>query len=538
MRAPMRGGLVWRHPRLVCVPWLLAAGLAAHAQTPAPAPTGSIERIKLGDHELSCAQVHAEVGQMEKLIVEAKAAEDKEKAMGSAASGAGAVADVAGKLGAFGRLAGLGGSLFGQAAAQAGTGAVQKSSQEAAQQMAERARQAGARKEFLSAVFLAKECSASDLNVAGKPLSGAEVQKIAAATQPAAPQGTPSVPAAPVDSGAIGELLGRSMAAARTAPPPEVSMVNAGGANLKALVGKTNKVVIAGYRVAFVGRTGVSASGSGSRSTSYGVGWKMTTITAGKTKTLDLVLRNVNVPMMQAMTDRLYADFIEQLKASGLQVLPREALERSSHYGNVQPFKPKDADVYTVKHFSDPRHYTVLTPTGVPMVFLAGETFGDRGLMDLGQMKGLMFSAMDAGAAALLVQVVVDFAETSSSGHSRWVNMAEVDARPAISLAPARSTYITALHSSNTIMGEWGTWAVDKTVSIPGDYGAVKVIADPNDFNELSKSLFRASVLLGADRGSVTYEELRLYEADPARYTELALRAGVGANRALAGALR
>jgi hypothetical protein len=315
--------------------------------------------------------------------------------------------------------------------------------------------------------------------------------------------------------------------------------VSAGGANLKTLVGRTNKVVVAGYRVAFVGRTGVAASGTGSRSTSYGVfGSKTITITAGKTRKIDVALRNVNANTMQALTDRLYADFVEQLKSSGLEVLPREVLARSPHFAQVETFKPKEGGPYTVKHFSDPREYTVLTPTGLPMVFLAAEQFGDRGLIDLGQTKGLMFSAMDAGAAALMVQVVVDFAETSSSGHSRWINMAEVDARPAISLAPERSTYITALHSSNTIMGEWGRMAVERTVPLPGDFATVKVVDDPNAISALSESLFRAGVTLGGKGGNVVYEELRLFEADPARYSALALQAGMTANRALIQAVR
>ena len=524
---------VWR----VAAAFVFAAALPAHAQTPAPAaaPAGPIERIKLTDNELNCAQIHAEVGQMDKVIADAKAAEDKEKTTGTAAGAAGTAADIAGKLGVFGRIGGLGGALFGQAAAQAGAGAMQKSAQESAQQMAARAQQAGARKEHLTALFLTKECKASDLSAPGKALSGAEVQKVAAATQAASPAAAQEVQAAPVDPAAVAELIGRATTSVKSAALPSASLVSAGGANVRALVGKTNKVVIAGYRVAFVGRTGAFASGTGSRNTSL-IG--LTVVTAGQSKKLDVALKNVNVPMMQAVTERLYADFIDQLKASGLEVLPREALTRSPHYANVQPFKPKEGDVYTVKHFSDPREYTVLTPAGVPMVFLAGETFGDRGLIDLGQMKGLMFSAMDAGAAALLVQVVIDFSETSSSGHSRWTNMADVDARPAISLAPARSTYVTALHSANTIMGEWGTMTMDKPLAVPGEYATVKVIQDPNAFNELSKSLFRASVALGASRGSVVYEELRLFEADPARYTELSLLAGMAGNRALVGSLK
>ena len=157
----------------------------------AQAPATPIERIKLTDNELTCAQIHAEVGQMDKLVADARAAEDKDKTTGTTAGAASTVADVAGKLGLFGRIGGLGGALFGQAAAQAGAGAVQKSAQESAQQMAERTKQAGSRKEHLTALFLAKECKASDLSAAGKALSEATVQKVAAASEP------PPAPAVP-----------------------------------------------------------------------------------------------------------------------------------------------------------------------------------------------------------------------------------------------------------------------------------------------------------------------------------------------------
>lgn len=542
LQAPARPGQRCGLPAVVLTTLLTGALGLAQAQTPqagTPSAAGPIERIKLTDNELTCAQIHAEVGQMDKLVADAKAAEDKEKTTGTAAGAANTVADVAGKLGVFGRIGGLGGALFGQVAAQAGAGALQKSAQESAQQMAQRAQQAGARKEHLTALFLAKECKASDLSAAGKALSGAEVQKIAAATAPPPAPSAPTVPAAPTEPAAVAQWLEAASTAARGASLPSAPLVHAGGGNVKTIVGRTNKVVVVGYRVAFVGRTGVAASGTGSRSTSYSVfGAKTTTVTAGKVRKIDVALRNVNANMMQALTDRMYADFLEQLKSSGLEVLPREVLARSPHFAQVEPFKPKDAGPYTVKQFSDPREYTVLTPTGLPMIFLAAEQFGDRGLMDLGQMKGLMFSAMDAGAAALMVQVVVDFAETSSSGHRRWVNMAEVDARPAISLAPARSSYITALHSSNTIMGEWGTMAVEQPVTLNGDFASVKVIDDPNAMNELSKSLFRAAVSLGGTQGHVVHEELRIFDADPARYGELAMQAGLAANRAFAAAAK
>jgi hypothetical protein len=87
-------------------------------------------------------------------------------------------------------------------------------------------------------------------------------------------------------------------------------------------------------------------------------------------------------------------------------------------------------------------------------------------------------------------------------------------------------------------MGEWGTMTLEKPLPMSGDFAMVKVIDDPNSMNELSKSLFRATVALGGTRGNVLHEELRIFDADPARYGELAMQAGLAANRAFAAAAK
>lgn len=516
---------------LSCGPALAQTGAAPAAAA------GPIERIRMTDGEMSCAQIHAEAGQMDKAIADAKAAEDKDKTTGTAAGVAGTAAEIAGKLGVFGRVGGLGGALFGQAAAQAGAGAAQKSAQESAQQMAERAKQAAARKEQLTAMFLAKECKANDLNAPGKTLAAADMAKLAPAGAPAGAAAAAEAPVTPppADAAAAGALVEQLVPAVRSSGLPDVATVAAGGSSVKSVVAKSQKVVIAGYRVAFVDKTGTSASGQGRTTSSWNVRGDVKTFqtTQSQSKSLYLELTNVNPALMQAITDRLHADFVEQLKARGLEVLPREALNQSQHFTSRVKFsQPKEGPVYTTSPTGDPRNYSVLSPTGMPLIFLAAEPLGDQGLINLDQMKGLMFSALDTQAVPLLVQVSIDFAETSSSGRSRMTNTAEVDGRPAISVGPS---VVTALHSTNTIMGEWGSAAIRQQVFIDGDYARVKSVDEsPGALNAVSATLG----FLARSPALIQGTERRFFIADPARYSELALKAGLAANRALVAATK
>jgi len=542
-----------RAPRLSPLAALLGAlvlsPLTAAAQTSAPAapaPAGPIERIRMTDGEMTCAQIHAEAGQMDKLMAEAKAAEDKDKTTGTAAGAAGTAADIAGKLGVFGRIGGIGGALLGQAAAQAGAGAVQKSAQESAQQMAERAKQAAARKEQLTAMFLAKECKASDLNAAGKALTASEMQQLTRAASPgtatASASGAAAAPSPasppPADAAAASGLVERQAAAALSSALPSLTTVGAGGSSVRSVVAKAPRVVVAAYRVAFVDKTGTGASSVGSKSSSWNVSGtvKTHTISQGQSKTLKLELENVNAPLMQAITDRLHADFIEQLKARGLEVLPREALNQSQHFSSRVKFsQPKDGPVYVISPTGDPRNYNVMSASGVPLLFLAADPLGDQGLINLDQLKGLMFSSLDTQAVPLVVQVTVDFAETSTTGRSTWVNRAEVDGRPVISVSAGRGNHVTALHSTNTIMGEWGAAAIDGPVYLDGDYANVRTVDETNNtLNAVSVGLS----MLTATPGSINRTERRFFTADPARYSELALKAGMAVNRALVAATK
>jgi hypothetical protein len=104
----------------VCIAVSLVAA-NAYAQPAGTAPA-TIERVKITDNELSCAQIHAEIGDMDKAVADSKTVEDKEKTSATAAGAANTAAEVAGRTGLFGAFGGVAGALFGQVATQTAAG--------------------------------------------------------------------------------------------------------------------------------------------------------------------------------------------------------------------------------------------------------------------------------------------------------------------------------------------------------------------------------------------------------------------------------
>ena len=101
-----------------------------------------IDRVKITDNELTCAQMFAEANAMDKAIADAKAMQAQGANTATVGSAGNVAAQVAGRTGLFGQLGGITGALFGQAATQAAASAAQQTGQATAQQAAEHERQA------------------------------------------------------------------------------------------------------------------------------------------------------------------------------------------------------------------------------------------------------------------------------------------------------------------------------------------------------------------------------------------------------------
>jgi len=497
---------------------LVLASTSAVAQQPAP-----IDRVRITDNELSCAQIHGEIAQMDRLAADAKTVESKERSSATAAGAAGTAAEIAGRTGLFGALGGITGALFGQAATQTAAGAVQQSSTQSAQQAAERARQAQARKEHLASLFLARECKASDLDAPGKTLTGAELQKLASAAPAAAADA--AVPPPPADVQGASELVGRVAGAAKSADPVSFKLGIGPGMNFGTLAAREQRVAVAGYRVAFVVRNSATAyAGSGVANIGQSTGYNRT-ITQAQNRKIEVGLQNVNRQLMQAITDRLYADFVEQLKIAGKTVIAQEELLRAPSFAKLERTEVPANDAYTVSPTGDARHYIVLAPSGMPLYFIAGESLGDKGPFSQANNKVLGAISKETQSVLLLPQVVIDFAEVESSGRSNFRSNAHVDAKPGITLVPMH-TIVWAAHANNPIITEMGSRRLEKVVAFPGDYASVRTVDSFNTAG-LANSLTMATGLQGVQH----FSEKRAYVADPAKFADLALKSGFSANR-------
>lgn len=275
-------------PRLRCSV-LAVSYLAACPVLAADAPT-PIERIKLTDGALTCQQMQDEVKQMEGIVGEAQAGQSSGQTKATAGAAAGVAADVASRTGMFGALGGLGGHLFGSVASKAAAQTVQQQGGMDAAQAAERQKQALARKEHLTQLYLSKNC-------------GGDAGAVQAAATPA-PQATATPSPPPVFD------------------TPALTVIH--GERLKGL----KRVAVASFTVQFV----ESQVGEVTQRANLG--------SNGVTSITEYVSRAVGVDFsdalkrdrMQDTTNALYQDLLNELKTSGLDVVPPEKLQAATSY--------------------------------------------------------------------------------------------------------------------------------------------------------------------------------------------------------------
>ena len=378
----------------------LASAFLAIGCLPAHAQQAPIERIKLTDNELSCAQLHAETGAMDKVLAEARAAEGEGRATATAGQAGNVAAEVAGRTGLFGSLGGVTGALFGQLATQTAANVAQQSGQMTAAQAADRSRQALARKEHVTSLFLNKGCRASDLNYNPPPLLQG--------TQAAAPmQGASLAPGVGAQQVAI-------PAATRVAGLPDVDpdrffKGKAGGTfgkDMIELLPAGKRVAIAGFRVVFITRDAAVAQVRGS----YLPGRD----TSGARSTLTLSLSGVDAATMQQITDRAYENFLGQMRLAGRELVSQEDLREFRAALDLTPTAP--GKPYSREEGSQAA--MAFSPTGLPLWFHHAERpWGDRGMLDQKNYKAMGEYSQKLNVPVIAPLIVVNFAQMMSSGN-------------------------------------------------------------------------------------------------------------------------
>ena len=183
---------------------------------------------------------------------------------------------------------------------------------------------------------------------------------------------------------------------------------------------KSNRVAVAGFRVVFVthneARAFVRASYLPGRETG-----------SARAK-MEVDLRGVDDATLQAITDRAYALFLDQLKAAGREIVPPEQMKDA-----YAAFKTASAPMEVKTGLLKGKAFS---PTGLPLWFQTGDAWGDAGLSQK-NMRAFNELSKSANAPITIAPlVVVDFAHMESSGNRSGLiaRRAEVGASLAMSI--------------------------------------------------------------------------------------------------------
>lgn len=463
---------------------------------PALAQQTPIDRVKMTDNELSCAQLHAESAEMDKVIADAKTAEADGNTTAMAGTAGNAATEVAARTGLFGAIGGLTGQLLGQVAGRTAAGAAQQSGQSTAQQAAARSRQASARKETVNTLFLNKGCNVADLNH-NPPLPAnalVPAAAVAAAQEPVVPVGpATALPGLDPDSFFKGQTGGTF------------------GKNVTEILPGNKRVAITGFRVAFI----TSNTATAQVRASYLPGRD----TSGASSKLTVTLAGVDAAALQALTDKAHADFVAQLRLAGREVVPQEELrEFLTGVDAVPAGKPyvREAGQQTAMVFS---------PAGMPLWFHNWDgAWSDKSPFDQKNIRSLNDFAQKINAIAIAPLIVVDFAQMTSSGNRSGLTArsAETGATLALSVSAFSSRVVRAEETRSGIVMKGDDAAINLTQAFRSDrqFGTMREVAATD--NQATKGIFDAlgkSMGMANAGGAVRNKSENVAETSNARYS-------------------
>ena len=268
------------------------------------------------------------------------------------------------------------------------------------------------------------------------------------------------------------------------------------------------KVVVGGFRVALATKATVSDSVRAS----YLPGGIHK---SGVNSKIEVTLEGMDLQRMQALVDRAYQDFLAQLQANGVELIPYADFAAHPSFAEIEAAEQKDGKPYTVTH--EGRTYVVLSPTGVKLWFDQAETLGDQGAFGWGNGRRAGDFAFDNKALILNPLLVVDFAETASARNKGLFGVrdeSDVEAKAGMSLRKLNTLlYVRgrAAPVSSAVMG--GVAYLKENVVFAGRYGQLNMGETSSN-----RGLVVGLALVGLSAGPVRTNQKGVMQADPARF--------------------
>jgi hypothetical protein len=276
----------------------------------------------------------------------------------------------------------------------------------------------------------------------------------------------------------------------------------------------SKRVAVAGYRVIFTTRTKVVA-----RAEDWlgGVGGGSS---SGAKATMEVVLGNVEVPTIQAIADAAYADLMEDLKSSGMEVVPLETVTASAAFQKMKMAGSTAEKPYTKRSRDKKTDYVVVSPSAIPLWFSNFDgDISDQGMSQT-NIRAIMAMARELDTLVLFPIMHVDFATVGGSG-GKFARRASVSAKAAIYVNPAYTLFYIANEKG-------GAFArMTEGIGVEGD---------PGDFvtaDHASNQAFIGSMQkIGIDFGPVKSRKNMVLQTNRDNFHSLAFEALAGANEA------
>jgi hypothetical protein len=280
------------------------------------------------------------------------------------------------------------------------------------------------------------------------------------------------------------------------------------------------RVVVPGYRVIFTTRSKVTA-----RAEDWlgGVGGGSS---SGSKATMEVVLGNVDFPTLQTIADAAYADLLDDLKTSGIEVVPLETITASASFQKMKMTGSSAEKPYTKKSRDRNTDYLVVSPSAIPLWFTNFDgDISDQGMSQT-NIRAIMGMSKELDALVLFPIMHVDFASLGASG-GKFARRASVQAKAAIYANPA----YTLFYIANEKGGAFARMT-----------DGIGVEGDPGDFvtaDQASNQAFIGSMQkIGIDFGPVKSKKNMVLQTNRDNFHSLALEALGGTNTAFRRALQ
>jgi hypothetical protein len=275
------------------------------------------------------------------------------------------------------------------------------------------------------------------------------------------------------------------------------------------------RVAVPGYRVIFTTRSKVVA-----RAEDWlgGVGGGKS---SGAKATMEVVLGNVDFETLQAIADAAYADFIDELKAGGIEVVPLETITASDAFQKMKMTGSTADKPYTKRSRDKKTDYLVVSPSAIPLWFTNWD--GDVSDQGMGQtnIRAVMTMSKELDALMLFPIMHIDFATLGGSG-GKFARRASVTAKAAIYTNPAYTLFYIANEKG-------GAFArITDGIGVEGDPGDF-VTADQAS----NEALIGTMQKIGIDFGPVKSKKNMVLQTNRENFQSLALEALGGTNEAL-----